>query len=419
MKDVYIVGIYATPVSKYIDVTFNELTRRAYVGALKDAGFENGDEIDACYFSNYMADFHDQNMCRGNNFCIPLINDGLMKRHMPIFNHENGCASGTVAVNSAWKHILAGQSEMAVAVGVEKMYHPEKSNQETLTAMAGAESLEHRDEWVKLLKNAGEAIDQPFSFGPGRSVAMDFYSLLAKEHMNKYGLTQLQLAHAAAKNHQNSLANPRSQYHFDMTVDDVMSDREVSYPLTRSMCAPIGDGAAAAILCSADHLKTLPQSVQDRAIKIKASAVMGGVFHRQHQEDRVEKSVAKQAYKAAGISPKDVDLVELHDATSFAEVHVIEDLQLCKPGQGGAYTAEGATKIDGEVAVNPSGGLVARGHPIGATGIMMINELAIQLRGEAGVNQVKDARIALQENGGGLIGLDKAICAVTILEGNS
>jgi acetyl-CoA acetyltransferase len=146
---------------------------------------------------------------------------------------------------------------------------------------------------------------------------------------------------------------------------------------------------------------------------------MGGVFHRQHQEDRVEKSVAKQAYKAAGISPKDVDLVELHDATSFAEVHVIEDLQLCKPGQGGAYTAEGATKIDGEVAVNPSGGLVARGHPIGATGIMMINELAIQLRGEAGVNQVKDARIALQENGGGLIGLDKAICAVTILEGNS
>lgn len=418
MKDIYIVGIYATPVSKYTDVTFHELTRRAYVGALNDAGLENGDEIDACYFSNYMSDFYGQNMCRGNNFCIPLINDGLMKRHMPIFNHENGCGSATVAVNSAWKHILAGQSEMAVAVGVEKMYHPDKTNQDTLTHMAGAEPLELRDDWVELLKKAGEAIDVPFEFGPGRSVAMDFYGLLAKEHMHKYDLTQEQIAHAAAKNHQNSLTNPRSQYHFDMTVDDVLNDREVSYPLTRAMCAPVGDGAAAAVLCSADHLKTLPQSVRDRAIKIKASAVLGGVFHRRDQEDRVEKAVAQLAYKMAGITPQDVDLVELHDATSFAEIHVIEDLQLCAPGQGGAYTEEGATKIDGEVAVNPSGGLVARGHPIGATGIMMLNELAIQLRGEAGANQVKDARIALQENGGGLIGLDKALCAITILESN-
>ncbi len=418
MKDIYIVGIYATPVGKYTDVSFQELTRRAYVGALNDAGMENGDDIDVCYFSNYMADFHGQNMCRGNNFCIPLTNAGLMKRHMPIFNLENGCCSATVAMNSAWKHILAGQSDVAVAIGVEKMYHPDQTNQATLSHMGKAEPVESYDDWVELLRSSAQNIGEHFAFGEGRSIAMDFYSLLAKEHMKKYGLTQTQIACAAAKNHQNSLSNPRSQYHFDLSVDDVLNDREVSYPLTRAMCAPIGDGAGAAILCSERYLKSLPMSVQERALKVRASTVMGGVFHRQNQDDRVEAAVAKAAYAMSGLTAKDIDLVELHDATSFAEIHVIEDLQLCPPGQGGVYTEQGATRIGGETPVNPSGGLVARGHPIGATGIMMLNELAIQLRGEAGANQVANARIALQENGGGLIGLDKAMCAITILEGN-
>lgn len=418
MKEVYIVGIYATPVGRYTDMTFHELTRRAYLGALDDAALENGDDIGACYFSNFMADFLGQGMCRGNNFCIPLIKDGLMKRRMPIVNHENGCGSATAAFQSALRHIRAGESDMAVAIGVEKMYHPEKTNQDTLSWMGGAEPFELHAEWVQMMQDAADEIGQTFESGPGRSIAMDFYSLLAKEFMYKWDLTQEQIAHAAAKNHQNSLANPRSQYHFNMSVEDVLNDREVSYPLTRSMCAPIGDGAAAVILCSAEHLKNLPQSVQERAVKIKASVAMGGVFHRRDLEDRVEKAVAEELYKKAGITPKDIDVIELHDATSFAEIHMIEDLQLCKSGQGGAYTAEGATRINGEVAVNPSGGMVARGHPIGATGIMMLNELTIQLRGEAGANQVKGARIALQENGGGLIGLDKAFMGMTLLEGN-
>jgi acetyl-CoA acetyltransferase len=120
----------------------------------------------------------------------------------------------------------------------------------------------------------------------------------------------------------------------------------------------------------------------------------------------------------AALTAKDIDLAEIHDATSFAEIHLVEDLQFCAPGEGGPFAASGATRIDGEVAVNASGGLVARGHPIGATGIMMLNELAIQLRGEAGANQVANARIGLQENGGGLIGMDSAICSVMILEAN-
>lgn len=418
MNDVFIVGISSTPVSNYVDCSFQELTRRAYIGALNDAGLEDGEDLGLCAFSNLMADYHGQNMCRGNNICIPLINDGLMKRHMPIINHENGCASATVAFNSAWKHILAGQSEMAVAIGVEKMYHPKNSTSEALAHLAKSGPVESHDAWLEMLKQTAAAIGHNFEFGPGRSLAIDFYALMAKEHMHKYGLTQRQIAFAASKNHKNSLNNPRSQYHFDMSVDDVLQDREVSFPLTRSMCAPVGDGAAAVIMCSAKHLRTMPSSVQSRAIRIKANVVMGGVFHRRDQEDRVEKAAASRAYSIAGIAPSDLDVVELHDATTFAEIHLIEDLQLCAPGQGGAYTADGATAIGGDVAVNPSGGLIARGHPIGATGIMMLNELAIQLRGEAGVNQVKDARLGLAENGGGLIGLDKAICAMTILERN-
>jgi len=419
MKDVYIIGIYSTPIGKYTDRGYRDLVRAAYVGALNDAGMENGDAIDVCYFSNYMADFHGQNMCRGNNFCIPLLSEGLMRRHMPIFNVENGCASGSVAVHQGWKDILSGQSEVAIAIGAEKMNHPDKTNQDTLAHMAKAEPREGYEDWLSLLSSAAQRIGETFEFGAGRSVAMDFYALLAKEHMQQYGTTQEHIAHAAAKNHRNSLHNPRSQYHFDMSVADVMADREVSYPLTRSMCAPIGDAAAATILCSAEYLEKLPLSVQERAIKIRASAMAGGVFLRQNSGDRVPKAVAKKAYAMSGLTAKDVDVVELHDATSFAEIHLIEDLQLCPEGRGGFYTAEGATGIEGEVAVNPSGGLVARGHPIGATGITMLNELAIQLRGEAGVNQVKDARIALQENGGGIIGLDVAVCSVMLLEASA
>ena len=416
MKDVYIIGIYATPVKKYTDLGFRDLVRTAYVGALNDAEMDNGDAIDFCYFSNYMADFHGQNMCRGNNFCIPLINDGLMKRRMPIFNHENGCASASAAVHCGWKDILSGQSDVVVAIGVEKMYHPDKTNADTLAHMAKAEPCEGNEDWRSLLHEAAVAIGEDLRFGPDRSIAMDFYALLAKEHMRKYDTTQAHIAHAAAKNHRNSLSNPRAQYHFNMSVDDVLNDREVSYPLTRSMCAPIGDAAAAVILCSKGYLDRLPQSVRERAIKIRASAIAGGVFLRRHQDDRSQKVAAHRAYAMAGLGPRDIDVVELHDATSFAEIHLVEDLQFCPEGQGGPYTASGATGIDGEVAVNPSGGLVARGHPVGATGIIMLNELAIQLRGEAGANQVKNARVGLQENGGGIIGMDNAICSVMILE---
>lgn len=418
MKDVYIIGVFATPVGKYLDRSFGDLVRWAYEGALSDAGMESGDEIEACYFSSYMADFHGQNMCRGNNFCLPLMVDGRMARNMPIFNVEVGCASGSVAVHSAWTEILSGQAEVAIAIGVEKMYHPSKSTQDALIHLGKAEPVEGYDAWVSSLKRAAGEMGEEFAFGAGRSIAMDFYALMAKEHMRAYGTTQRHIAFAASKNHGNSVHNPRAQYRFDMTVDDVLNDRAVAFPLTRSMCAPVGDAAAAAVLCSGRHLEKLAPGVRERALKIRAAAMAGGVAQRRHIGDRCTRVAAQKAYSMAGLRPSEIDVVELHDATSFAEIHLVEDLQLCAEGQGGFFTESGETRIGGTIPVNPSGGLVARGHPIGATGITMINELAIQLRGEAGANQVKDARIGLQENGGGLLSLDVALCSVMILERN-
>lgn len=415
MGDVYIIGIYATPVGKYLDVGFKELTRRAYMGALKDAGMENGNDIQFCYYSNTGGFLFDQYFLQGQVFTIPLKNEGLLPARVPVVNVEGGCASASVAVHNAWKDILSGQSNVVIAIGIEKLNHPD-GLAVTLNGIAKTEDCEGREEWRSLLKNAAEAADTEIKFGPDRSIAMDFYALLAKEHMKKYGTTQEHIAHAASKNHKNSLGNPRAQYHFDLSVEDVMKDRVISWPLTRSMCSPIGDAAAAVILCSEDYFKSLPQHVRDRAVKIRASVFAGGVFLRQSQEDRASAAAAARAYKMAGVRPCDIDVIELHDATSIAEILIIEDLQLCRPGQGGGFTASGATKINGEVAVNASGGLVSRGHPVGATGIIMLNELALQLRGEAGANQVKDVELALQENGGGFVGMDVAVCSVMVLE---
>ncbi|MBU2551505.1 MAG: thiolase family protein, partial [Proteobacteria bacterium] len=237
----------------------------------------------------------------------------------------------------------------------------------------------------------------------------------AAYHMHKYGTTQRQIAAAASKNHHFGSLNPKAQYQFDVSVEQVLEDRLVSYPLTRSMCSPIGDGSAAAILCSEDFLKQCPSRVQDRAVKIKASVLTGGKY-RAMDEPSLSRVAAERAYGMAGVGPEDIDVAEVHDATSFAEVYQVEMLGFCPPGRGGPFTEEGETNLGGRIPVNTSGGLVSKGHPVGATGLSMIYELITQLRGEAGERQVRGAELALSENGGGVIGLEEAACSIIILQ---
>jgi acetyl-CoA acetyltransferase len=244
---------------------------------------------------------------------------------------------------------------------------------------------------------------------------MDTYAMQAAWHMRHHGTTREQIAFGASKNHAMGALNPKAQYRFELTPEQVLADREVSWPLTRSMCSPIGDGAAAALLCSAQVLAELPAAVRERAVRVRASALSGGKY-RALDEPGLSQVAARKAYAAAGIGPQDVDVAEVHDATSFCEIYQSEMLGFCDIGQGGPFVGSGATALGGRMPINLSGGLVSKGHPVGATGLSMVYELVQQLRGECGARQVPGADIALAENGGGVIGFDEAACCVTVLQ---
>jgi acetyl-CoA acetyltransferase len=415
MEDVYIVGICSTPTGKFFEKSPKELVRTAYLGALQDARVD-GSAIGHIWFSNMMLDFWGQPNVKGQVCLMPLVEEGILPVGVATTNVEAACASASLAFNGAWKDILSGQCHLSLAIGVEKMYDPTRKAEFFVRLEKGTDFLDPQA-WIDLYQKMAAGCGGRFEQAPDRSIAMDIYALWAKTHMAKYGTTARQIAHAAAKNHTNSVGNPRAQYRFPMDVDAVLADRMIVEPLTRAMCAPIGDAAAAALVCSGSYLRGLPAEVRRRAVKVCGHAVASGRMEASWEDERAPVRASRRAYQMAGIGPAALDVIELHDATSFAEIHMVEDLGLCPRGQGGPFTASGATARDGKIPVNPSGGLVSRGHPIGATGLMMLNELCLQLRGEAGDIQVPKApRTGLAENGGGLIGNDFAACAVTILE---
>jgi acetyl-CoA acetyltransferase len=412
-ESVYIIGTSSTPFRRWPDMGFKDLTRDVYVGAVQDAGLDP-QEIEAAWFGNCVMHYWGQPLVRGNVSFIPLVREGLFRDRAPVINVEGACATGSLALSGAYKEIRAGDAEVTVAVGVEKLFDPKDPAAILPEFGKGADQLDPH-EWMEHYRQVGERLGQPFDPAPDRSVAMDTYSMQARLHMKLYGTTREQIAAACAKSHTNGSLNPLAQYRFAMTPEQVLADRMVSDPLTRSMCAPVGDGAAAAVLCSERYLATLPGRVRERAVRIRALALSGGKY-RGETEVGLSRAAADRAYRLAGCTPDDIDVAEVHDATSFCEIYQTEMLRFCPEGQGGPFAASGATAIDGQIAINPSGGLVSKGHPIGATGLSMCHELITQLRGEAGERQVRGARLGLQQNGGGIIGLEEALCAVAIYE---
>lgn len=421
MGDVWILGTHTTPFARHPGQSFKDLTRAAYLGVLRDAGLEGsaGEPIGSAWFGNCLMDTWGQGCIRGHVCLAPLIDEGLFPRYIPVVNVEGACATASMALHTAIKDVRSGDVEVSLALGVEKVYRPDAATDpEVKAAMlasfdAGMDNFDTRrllDEYTA----AGEYAGRPFEHGPGRTLFMDTYAMQAQVHMSRYGTTQAQIAAGAAKNHTYGAANPNAQYRFEMTVDEVLADRDVTWPLTRSMCAPIGDGAAAAIVCSEQFLAVQPEAVRSRAVRVLATALTTGV-HRGIEEPSLSRVAAQQAYARAGVVPADIDVAEVHDATSFCELYQVEMLGFCPDGQGGAFVAAGETGPGGSIPTNTSGGLVSKGHPVGATGLSMVHELAMQLRGEAGSRQVPDARLALQENGGGVFGLEEAACSVTIL----
>jgi acetyl-CoA acetyltransferase len=415
MREVYIIGSSCTAFGKRPDDSFKSLAREAYTECLADAELENGDLIEQAWFGNCGMGTFGQRNIRGQVCFTPLVQDGLFPERVPMINVEGGCATASMAFHGAWKDVASGDMEASLAIGVEKTYFPGDPKLTSEIFEGGIDQIDPH-EWHSYYSKRAEETGKPFDpNGGGGTVFMDTYAMQAAWHMKKWGTTQEQIAIAASKNHWHGSMNPKAQYQFEVPVEKALADREISWPLTRAMCAPIGDGAAAALLVSKDLLGKLPASVQKRAIKIRASVLSGGKY-RDPSEAGLSRVAAKKAYDKSGLTPADINLVELHDATSFCEIFQLEMLGFAEDGQGGVLVESGATTLGGQLPVNLSGGLVSKGHPVGATGLSMIHELNTQLRGEAGARQADNAHLALAENGGGVIGFDEAACSVIILE---
>ncbi len=414
MTEAWIVGASSTRFERAPEKSYRDLAREAYCAALADAGMETGDAIEFGWFSNCGMWVDGQASIRGQILFTPLVRDGLFPERVPMVNVEGGCASAQMALHGAWKDILSGQCGLSLAIGVEKLFNPD-APEDTMAVYRAAIDQLTPEEWRRYYAEAGEEAGKPFEEGPDRTVFMDTYAMQACYHMKAHGTTRRQIAAGAAKNHRNGALNEKAQYSFELSVDDVLNDRPVSWPLTRAMCSPVGDGAAAVLVCSEDFLRGQPQEVQDRAIRIRACELAGGKYRRL-DEPGLSHVAAQKAYGRAGVDPQDIDVAEVHDATAFCEIYQAEMMGFAEIGRGGELVESGETAIGGRIPVNTSGGLVSKGHPVGATGLSMIYELARQLRGEAGARQVEGATLALAENGGGVIGFDEAACAVTVLE---
>ncbi|MBU0972263.1 MAG: thiolase family protein [Proteobacteria bacterium] len=410
MNEVYIIGLGMIRFNKYPDRDVPDMAHEVTRLALTDAGIEK-EALNAAFFANtFWGMFSNQHSIRGQ---VALRSMGI--EAIPITNVENACAGASTALHMAYSQVRAGMHEVVLALGAEKISNPNKAL--SLGAYATCMDVGNFEAHLQMLERVNKQFtvkipDDQTPAGEGRSVFMDAYAMGARWHMSKYGSTQEQLAAICAKNHWHGSLNPLSQYQQDMSVAQVLADRPVAYPLTRAMCSPVGDGAAAAIVCSKAFLKKLAHA---RPIRIRASILGTGTDRDLDGVDIGERLVAK-AYAQAGVGPKEISLAELHDATAYGELHQTEAMGFCPPGEGGIHALEGHTKLGGKQPVNTSGGLECRGHPIGASGLAQIYEIGLQLRGDAGSRQVTGARLGLAENGGGNIGVEEAAMCIHILE---
>jgi len=410
MSNVYIAGIAMTVFGRHTERSLDDLAREALDGALKDAGCAAGDPGIAFYAGMTNGPLQGQIAIPGQVVFSKIGIEGI-----PVFNVENACASGSSAINLAVQSLRAGTTDVALALGAEKMNIPDK-----LKAFAIFEAgwdVSRADENYRTLVQMGEGVEVP----PGSesdkpfSRFMAIYAAMCRYHMKTYGTTRRQIAAVSAKNHTHSVHNPHSQFRKPFTIEEILAAPPITYPITLPMCAPLSDGAAAAILCTEAGLQRIGAD-RSRCIRVAASVVRSFTHRRLDQPERsIGRLAADEAYRQAGLGPDDMDVAEVHDASAMGEIIQAENLRLAPLGQGGPCAERGEFTLGGRIPINPSGGLESKGHPLGATGIGQLYELVTQLRGEAGARQVQGARHAIQENGGGLQGIEEAALAVHIL----
>lgn len=388
-KSIAIVGAGMTPFGKFLDRSTRNLAETAVRDALADAGI-GPEAVDQVYFGNAASGLiTGQEMIRGQ---AALRFTGLAGK--PMINVENACASGSTAFFLGWQAIQSGQAEVVLVVGAEKLTHADKSV--SFAAFGKAVDLEE---------------ELPADVGSGSgTIFMDIYAAKTRKYMAATGATASDFARIVVKSRRAGSLNPCAQFRKQTTVEEVLASRMISNPLTLPMCSSIGDGAAALVMCSSQALARLGSA---KPIWVGGCAMVSGLADASRPICAVRASTA--VYEQAGIDPSEIHVAELHDASAPAELMHYENLRLCQAGGGAELLRSGATDLGGRISVNPSGGLLSRGHPIGATGTAQLVELTYQLRGTAGERQRPNARVGLAENTGGQIGGDSAAAVATIL----
>ena len=380
MSDVYIVGVDMIKFGRYPDRTVPGLAAEAALMALDDAGLTI-DQMQALYCGN---------LGQANNMIGQRMLAEIGQTGIPVVNVANACATGATAFRDAWMTIKAGVYDLVLAVGVEQM------GKGLLGGGAGGVSTEG-------------------VLGSGTMPTM--FAQIGVEHARNYGTTFEQFAKVSVKNHHHSTMNPKSMYRVETPLEEVMNSEMISYPNTKLMCSVNVDGSAAAVLASEATARRL--GLMDRAVKVRASAMSSNPFADRQLAmpdfSAATRLAATTAYEQAGVGADDIDLVELHDCFATAEIVHYENLGLCEDGEAGRMIDTGETALGGSVPVNVSGGLLSKGHPLGATGIANIYEVSTHLRGEAGDRQVEGARIGMTHVVGGGPGMGTA-CAIHILE---
>lgn len=376
MRDAYVLGVGMIKFGRYPDKDVSQLGGEAALGALKDAGMSIKDiEMFVC------GNLFQANAMNGQKILQQIGQTGI-----PVFNVSNACATGSTAFREAYVGVASGMYDVTMAVGVEQMGK--------MGLLGGG------------ARSGGESVEGVLGSGLMPAV----FGQAGVEHMRKYGTTAEQFAKISVKNHKHSVHNPLSQYQVEVSLDDVMKARMVAYPNTLYMCCPTGDGAAAAILVSEEKMKQFTA----KPIKVAASVLTSDPYTERDltmpDVNTLTRNAATQAYDKAGLGPQDLDVVELHDCFATAELLHYENLGLCGEGEAGHLIDQGETALGGKVPVNVSGGLLSKGHPLGATGVANIYELVNQLRGNGGARQVEGAKAGLAH----VIGLGSA-CTVHIL----
>lgn len=387
MREVAVLGVGMTKFGKFMDRSLKDLAREACWDAIQDAGISPR-AIQTGYVANAIGGvITGQTMVTGE---VVLREVGITG--IPIVNCENACASGSTALREAWMAIQAGYYDTAIVLGVEKEYA--NDSQKTVEAIAGAGDVE-----LEL------------------SVGVNFpahWALRAAKRMEVYGTKPEHFAMVSRKNHHNGCLNPRSQYQKECSIEKILASRMIATPLTQLQCSAIGDGAAAVVLCAADKAA----QYSSKLVTIAGIGMATGVYTdtRAITFGDMEQRSARVVYELAGIGPEDIDFAEVHDCFTIAEFMRVEGLGLYKPGEYDYALEHGWSEIDGRLPINPSGGLLAKGHPIAATGVAQICELVWQLRGQAGQRQVNSPRVGLAHCSGGGIAGDGAVSVVSILK---